>query len=187
MLLETRGVSEITTELVLEKSGISKGSLYHHFSDFSELLEIAQVFLFSAYADSTVHNINQLLFVVKSREDLLAGLKEVTRATSAPELERMRYVRIQAIATSTRSERTRELLAVEQERITSAIADLFRESQERGWGNKNISPRAFGVFTQAYTIGKVIDDFSDQRMDSEKWNQVVDLIFETWFFPAVTV
>ncbi len=184
VLLETMPVHEITSDLVLERSGISKGSLYHHFEDFPDLLEFAQVFLFSTYVDSTVTNINQILHISKSREDLVQGLKQVTRATQAPELTRMRNVHIQAISNSLRSERTRNILSQEQERITEAIGDLFRESQERGWGNPTLTPRAFSVFVQSYTIGRVIDDFASEKIDPEQWIRMVDLIFETLFFPA---
>ncbi len=43
VLLEGTTLNQITSEQVLAISGISRGSLYHHFEDFSELLELAQV------------------------------------------------------------------------------------------------------------------------------------------------
>ena len=42
-LLDTQMPSEIHADNVLEISGISKGSLYHHFEDLGELVETAQV------------------------------------------------------------------------------------------------------------------------------------------------
>ena len=38
-LLEEKMPHEIAVDEILEKSGISKGSLYHHFEDLAELLE----------------------------------------------------------------------------------------------------------------------------------------------------
>lgn len=42
-LLENQFPQDIQVDEILEKSGISKGSLYHHFEDLGELLEAAQV------------------------------------------------------------------------------------------------------------------------------------------------
>ena len=40
-LLKTHKPSEISVDLVLSESKISKGSLYHHFADLDELIETA--------------------------------------------------------------------------------------------------------------------------------------------------
>ena len=50
-LLQTQSVDEINSDQVLEISGISKGSMYHHFEDFSDLIEHAQVARFASFVD----------------------------------------------------------------------------------------------------------------------------------------
>ena len=40
-LLDKYRFDEITVEMVLDRSGVSKGSLYHHFEDLDELMDIA--------------------------------------------------------------------------------------------------------------------------------------------------
>ena len=53
-LIEEHGAQGFTVEQLLEMSHISKGSLYHHFHDFSDVIEQAQVARFSRYVDQDV-------------------------------------------------------------------------------------------------------------------------------------
>ena len=70
-MLQTTPASAITTEAVLETSGISRSSLYHHFADFSDLIEAiglfelerrgAQVTAMDLYTDGFFGQVRQAL------------------------------------------------------------------------------------------------------------------------------
>ena len=182
-LLDSKGPEAINSDEVLEASGISKGSLYHHFQDFSELIEQALIFRFAGFVDSSVEMLKQVITTSKSRDELLIALKHVTRVTQSPEMKENRIERISAISSAMRNERMADALGVEQDRLTQALADLYRESQERGWGDPKIDPRVVAVMVQSYTLGKVVDDFTPEHMDGEKWSAVIDEVLEKVFFP----
>ncbi len=182
-LMDTQPAMEINSDQVLEISGISKGSLYHHFEDFPELVEHAMVARFARFVDNSVVMLKGVIASAKTRADLVEGLKKVTRATQARELTRHRSERVTAIAKAIRIPRMKALLGEEQERLTDALADLFRESVERGWGDPTLDPRVVGVMVQAYTIGKIVDDITPTRMDAENWNQAIDSVLDKVFFP----
>jgi len=61
-------------EVILE-SGISKGSLYHHFQDFSDLIEAALIRRFSIHVDRNIEMIERLLVNSSNKEDFIEGLK----------------------------------------------------------------------------------------------------------------
>ena len=182
-LMDTQPAMEINSDQVLEISGISKGSLYHHFEDFPELVEHAMVARFARFVDNSVVMLKGVIASAKTRADLVEGLKKVTRATQARELTRHRSERVTAIAKAIRIPRMKALLGEEQERLTDALADLFRESVERGWGDPTLDPRVVGVMVQAFTIGKIVDDITPTRMDAENWNQAIDSVLDKVFFP----
>ncbi len=167
-------------EVILE-SGISKGSLYHHFQDFSDLIEAALIRRFSIHVDRNIEMIERLLVNSSNKEDFIEGLKGVTRATQDPALAKNRFERARALGMAGSNLRFREALSVEQDRLTSALEDLFRESQNRGWLASGYSPRAGAVMIQAYTLGQAINDVSDTKYDNEDWIALVDQMLDRVF------
>jgi len=65
-------------------------------------------------------------------------------------------------------------LAVEQQRLTDALADLIREAQAKGWGSTDFDPHVIAVFVQAYTLGRVLDEISESPIDNDQWVALID-------------
>ena len=171
----------ITIESVLEKSGISRGSLYHHFVDYQELIEAAQVRRYAAYIDGSIALLSSILQGTKTRDEMVVRVREVTRISQS--MQANRIDRAHTIAAALASDRMREMLSVEQARLTAWIADLYREVLERGWGNPALDPASVGIMIQAYTFGRIVDDISAEPVDPEKWLDLITTILETVFFP----
>lgn len=164
----------VTSDMVLVKSGISRGSLYHHFSDFSELLELAMVAAFTDVVDESIAGLTMALKSAKNKDDFLKILSAVTRNTQSVSLKRLRLQRARLIAFTEDNPRLATLMAGEQQRLTDAIKELFVQAQALGWFNRSFDPRSAAVLIQAYTLGKVIDDIVPNPMSEEGWNDLIN-------------
>ena len=180
-LLDTKLPNEIAVDEILETSGISKGSLYHHFEDLSELLEVAQVERYAAWVDRSVEALVGMLSKVKTREDIVAGLKLVTRFTQDTKYSKTRFQRARAIAAAEHNPRFRKLLADEQKRLTDALIDLINEARNKGLYASDFDAHAGAVLVQAYTLGMIVDDFVDEQMDPEAWYDLIDKVVDKVF------
>lgn len=180
-LLDGERPDKIHVDEVLLLSGISKGSLYHHFNDFSDLIEEALVRRFSAVVDQSIGVIAGLMNTAQTKDEFIAGLKKVTRLTQDPARFANRFERARALGMAGSNDRFRAALAMEQDRITSALEDLFRESQNRGWLSADFDPRASAVLIQAYTLGQVINDVATIKYDNDEWIALIDRIMEKVF------
>lgn len=172
---------KIHVDEVLLVSGISKGSLYHHFNDFGDLIEEALVRRFTLFVDQSIAVITQLMNAATTKEEFVAGLKKVTRLTQDPARYANRFERARALGMAGNNDRFRNGLAQEQDRITAALEDLFRESQNRGWMVPDFDPRAAAVLIQAYTLGQVINDVATVQYDNDSWIALVDRILDRVF------
>ena len=180
-LLKSQSIDEINSDEVLEKSGISKGSMYHHFEDFTDLLEHAQVARFASYVDNSIDMLASLL-VIKDRAQFANGIREVTKFTQSTSLKPERLYRATALSRAGVSDRMKNHLGKEQARLSAALADLYREVVLRGWGNPAVKPETVAVLIQAYTLGLIVDDYVETPMDHENWLLLIDLILTRVIF-----
>ena len=169
-LLEKQFPQEIQVDEILEKSGISKGSLYHHFDDLGELLEAAQVFKYAAWVDRSIGLIVPVLSSVKTREEIIEGLAVLTKYTQSSEYRATRFYRARTLANSEVSDRFRKALGIEQDRLTAALEDLVAEAKNKGLFKAHLDNRVIAVFIQSYTLGKIVDDIVPSPIFQETWD-----------------
>ena len=131
-LLKTVDRAHLTSDMILEESGISKGSLYHHFEDLEELIEAAVIQRYARWVDASIELMTQLLTSAASSDDIYSGLTGITRRTQSDEFRAERQNRIDVLSRAGSSKRFAKLLGEEQQRLTDALTDLIREAQERG-------------------------------------------------------
>jgi AcrR family transcriptional regulator len=184
IMLDTSTLDEITSEHVLDISGISRGSLYHHFEDFSELLELALVRRFASYVDKSLEVLSHLLDSCNTREELIARLRDTSQYFQSPELAAIRLERFAAISRVPNNPRMSKYLGFEQERLTELMADLYQEILARGWGNPKMEPRTASVMLQALTLGRVVDDITEDHVNHENWLTMIEIVMQQVFFPG---
>ncbi|MEO0024097.1 MAG: hypothetical protein RL196_538 [Actinomycetota bacterium] len=177
-LLETHQPQELTLDLVLKESGISHGSLYHHFGAFPNLIDHAIVARFSGYVDRSIELLTEAAVHAQTRDALLASLKFVTERTQGSELKVIRAYRMEALAQGNLRPEFGALLGAEQQRLTDAIADLVRDAQAKGLYRPELDPVVVAVFIQSYTIGRAVDDVTPEHMSQDAWNDLINKIIE---------
>ncbi|CAN2222608.1 AcrR Transcriptional regulator [Candidatus Nanopelagicaceae bacterium] len=182
-LLETKLPTDISVDEILEISGISKGSLYHHFEDLGELLEFAQIARYAAWVDRSVGLIVSIISQAKTQDELFAGVVRMSEITQSLEFKPHRYERARTIANSVSSPRFAAALAVEQKRLTDSLEDVIREVKEKGFFKKDLNPRVAAVFIQSYTLGKIVDDVVDSPVDQKAWNDFINNMVKSFMFP----
>lgn len=173
-LMDADGHDAVTSDRVLQVSGISKGSLYHHFADFAELLEVAMARQFARSVDWNIASISDVMAKARSSDEMFQLIVGLFRLTHVPERAKYRLRRAMLAGMTTGNPRFQQALAREQDRLTDAMTQLFRQAQSRGWATSEVDPHAAAVLVQAYTLGLVVDDVSSRHVELEAWYALIE-------------
>ena len=177
-LLDDHAPADITLEQVLSRSRVSKGSMYHHYRDFTELMDRALVARFRDVADAAIVGVRGVVIGSGTVEQFRAALLELLRRSQGPEQSGRRARHVWLLAHATTRESMRAELAVEQQRLTDGLTELLTVAREFGWIPSGLDPRALVVLAQACGVGRVVDDVVEHRVDEASWDTLVTTLVD---------
>lgn len=172
-LIEIHGVDNLTVDMVLVHSKVSKGSLYHHFEDFDSLIHEVQLRKFSEFVEEGINFLEQAFGMASNAEQLRANLHAISALANSRARGPLRIERARIFGMSGTNLSFNHALAKEQERLRQRGEDLVAEAQSRGWVNTSLSARALSSFILGFTFGRVLDDVCETHVNSDEWNEVV--------------
>lgn len=179
--IEAHGEASVRIDDILRETGISKGSLYHHFGGREGLIAAARVMQFSRFVAEDAQNIRETLTKTTTLEEFVAATSALVQTGNAAERERARHNRLSVIASSYGRPDLRESLALQQHSHTETIAEAVRYGQKMGWIRADIDARAVAVFVQGYNLARVLLDLDTEPVTTEDWEQVVRVALGAFF------
>jgi len=180
-LLASHPANDISLEDVLEKSGISKGSLYHHFHDYSELLETTLVHRHRQWVDTSIQFLEQRVVPARTQPELRQALLDLTHLTQSDKQRGARAERAQALAECFNNTRLAAQMGEANQRLTDAIADVTDEVKNKGLFRDSVSSKSLATFIQAYTLGKIVNDYNPSGVSEDEWNEFIMEIVDRTF------
>lgn len=168
--------------MVLDHCGVSRSSLYHHFEDFSALLEQAIAESIAAVTRQAIENFHSIIETSQSATEFRRSIFAFGRGLQSSERAPFRMQRLVALAATDRNDRNRLAMAREHEALNRGYQDLIEAAQAKGWIDPKVDALAVSLFIQAYTFGRVLDDVSMEPFDEGRWNALVEQILDPLLF-----
>ncbi len=170
------GMYGYTVEQLLTKSGISKGSLYHHFEDFVDLVECVQVRIFTEYVELDIAAIQRALDAATDRQKFFELISLITRTAVQPQRTESRLQRARIISATEGRERFAARIGEEQKLLNDQMTQVISVGQERGWIVPYLDAHALAIFVQGYAFGLLLNDVAAEKIVSEDWVAVIEMI-----------
>lgn len=180
--LELHPRDDVTVDMVLERCGVSRSSLYHHFEDFPDLLEQAVAEMISERTRQAIEMFHSIVKETESAEDFRKRIFALGRGLQSRERAPYRMQRLVALAATDRNDRYRLTMAREHKTLNQGYEELIESAQARGWIDPKVDAAAVALFIQAYTFGRVLDDISQEPIDEGRWNTLIEQVLDPLLF-----
>lgn len=181
-LLNDTAIERVTLATVLQRSGVSNGSLYHHFTDFQDLVEQAVVVRFTKGLDESIAAIGGLLASADA-DDFRRRAVEIMKVFHDQNRRPYRTARLETLGALQGRPRLAERIGRAQSESNRKQAEYLAEFQRRGWVSNNFDSNAVAAFMNATFIGRVADDTAAERVDPREWSRVAVAAISAVVFP----
>ena len=177
-LLLEHGEGGFRIEDLIDRTGISKSSLYLHFGSRDGVIAKACLEIFSHQVTANVDAIIEALESVHTVEQFRAIIPQII-ATVTAQQDAIRWNRAMVMAASRHRPDLWEELGKAQMRFNSALAESIVVLQQRGVVRSDVSSRELAILVQAAPFGRVFRDL-DPSMGSRKldeWNALLERVY----------
>jgi len=182
-LLAETPIEQISLAQVLQRSGVSNGSLYHHFEDFRDLIEHAVVLRFTKGLNDSLAAIASLRDS-SDASDFRARVENIILTFHDQNRRPFRMARLETLGAISSRPRLAERIGRAQFESTMKQAEYLAEFQQRGWFRSDLDAAAISTFMTATFLGRVVDDITDEHIDPAEWSRVAMTAFRAILFPA---
>ena len=176
-LLERDGESGFRLEDLMQRTGISKSSIYLHFGDRDGLLAAALSKKFSEIVQESLSGLELLLNNVSDPRSMRDALQAATAFVTSPDRFKNRLDRAVIIAGTRGRAAFADELAKAQTALTDRMMVLLLDAQERGLVRLRHSPRTVAQMIQAVTFGRIVAEL-EQRPSPESVQSWISMVTE---------
>jgi AcrR family transcriptional regulator len=182
-LLERLPEHQVTLEVIRERSGVSQGSLSHHFANREGLIAAAQVERYARSCAADEQFFSRLDGPLDATEFAYAMLANIDDMLSPPR-RAVRWLRMSAISSAFGDD---ELVATLGTRYTALIDQLARYVRTAHANDvvlPEADPRSLALLISMLAQGLVLDDLMEQDVQLAGWNHLMVCVVKTFLTPG---
>ncbi len=172
-ILDEGGEASLRLADVSRRSGVSIGSLYHHFESREGLIRAARERQFIQSLPTDADDVANLLATATTPEQFAERMKELVRSTQSPDRAAARLRRVELIGAAAARPELLEAISATQTMVLDVGEALASAFKDRGWLRDGIEPRTLALFVQAITLGRVLGDLDQRGTDQTAWSQLL--------------
>jgi len=168
-LLERHPDRDVTLEAIRLRSGVSQGSLTHHFGNREGLVAAAQVERYVRSCADDEAFLSRLDGMLTAPEPFAATIIGLIGDMLTPRRRETRWIRLSAIAASYADEALRATISHSYTALTDHLTAIVAQGNEHGLLLPDVDVRTVALLTTMHAQGLVLDDIVDEHVTESGW------------------
>ena len=179
------GVDNLRIEDVCERVGITKGSLYWHFTDRDGLIREALLEQLRRISDEQLATMNDAITSAKNADDYLSRIVgALANPFDKTEVEQ-RWKRLELIVATRNDPALSKVMSEVQRRQQKFMTDAMERAAENGLLRRDVDPQAVAAVLSAVALGSVnLSLLESDGPSPEAWTSLM-VLFISLLFPTV--
>lgn len=167
--LAENGLVNFNLDRVIEKSGVSRSSVYHHFGGREGVIAAAETQALLSELYEGFKEMDLILAAITSGEEAFALIELGLSISGSPEQKSTRERRISTLAMSRTIPAVRSTLSQRQADGTKEFADLIRGLKQRGLCDPVEPIEGIAHLIQSMLLGRILVDILEDPNEEQAW------------------
>lgn len=178
-LLLEHGEAGFRIEDVIDRTGVSKSSLYLHFGGRDGLIESACLEIFARQITANIDIVVQVLDSIQTPQEMRDAIPRLADLAILETSDDVRWNRVMMLAAARSRPRLYEELGKAQMRLNAALTEAISGLQERGVVKLVIKSSELALVLQFVSFGRVFRDLDPSmgNRNIDDWRQMVISIY----------
>ena len=169
--LTSAGLVNFNLDRVIEASGVSRSSVYHHFGGREGVIAAVETEYLRASLDAGMTEMEQMLLNVSSGAEAFALVEIGVLVSGSDEQKATRRRRISTLAITPNSPATKKLMSEWQASGTKRFAKLIRDLRDKGLCNPVEPIDGAAHLIQSILLGRILVDIIGDPVAESQWTQ----------------
>jgi AcrR family transcriptional regulator len=182
--LEQGGEAAVRIDEIRDLSGVSIGSIYHHFGDREGVIAAAQLRRFARYAEAEIAALSDIVKTSRTVTEFRKAIRQLTKLSHSEPRRGERWGRVGVLASTIGREDLRREIEAVQTRLTDEFQAHIAQGQARGFFRSDLDARAIAVVVEAYSLGLVLNDVDLRAVDEGQWEAVIWAVLDGVIVPG---
>jgi len=170
-MMDEGGESAVRLGAIAENLGIKEPSIYHHFTNRTELINAAYVEWYWQCLKTDIP-VGAMMVLVETKDDYVRALRKTMEWSYQPERHHSRAIRLSVLGAAQRNPELAVSINDINKKFLASIADAANVAQQKGWLRADLDPMAIAYWLHGQIIGRTVAEMNPGHVDLTQWDKV---------------